>query len=215
MQLIRQGAEAKLYVTDGPEYFGVELPSRLVLKQRVSKRYRIEQLDSRIVLSRTLHEAKLIHDAKRAGVATPALYFVDRETHSLVMEYVEGPTLKEVLQDKGLEALGLLEEVGAMVARLHKSGIVHGDLTTSNIILSGHGLVLIDFGLGESSPEIEKHAVDLHLLKQALKSTHYDLWKDYWDRVVSAYIGARDGARDVMDRIDDIELRGRYVQRGE
>jgi len=215
MQLINQGAEGKIYKTDAQEYFDLALPYKLIVKERARKRYRIQELDKKIVLSRTLHEAKLLHEAKNAGVATPTLFFIDRKKHALVMEFISGERVKEMLQKHPRKYLHILSGIGEMVGRLHSHGIVHGDLTTSNIIIRGSDIVFIDFGLGEFSPEVEKQSVDLHLFKQALKSTHFKNWKIYWRRFTESYIGSHAKASDVIERIKDIEKRGRYIQRGE
>ncbi|HOP09596.1 MAG TPA: hypothetical protein PLC12_05220, partial [Candidatus Methanofastidiosa archaeon] len=99
--------------------------------------------------------------------------------------------------------------------RLHGNNIIHGDLTTSNMIHRGDEIVFIDFGLGEFSSETEKQAVDAHLLKQALKSTHFDHWERYWETFTASYCDTYERGDDVIERIADIEMRGRYVERGE
>lgn len=216
MELINQGAEGKLYRASAEEVFGTPLPYELVIKERVRKAYRIPELDHRIVLSRTLHEAKLLHEAKAAGVATPVLLFVDRASYALVMEHVPGPRVKELLQEDPEGSCGLLAAIGTDVGALHEAGIVHGDLTTSNMIWREPSVVFIDFGLGEISPEIEKQAVDLHLFKQALKSTHYAHWESFWALFCDAYSARRpEAGQAVIGRIAEIELRGRYVDRTE
>lgn len=215
MELINQGAEGKLYRATATEVFGMELPCGLVVKERVKKGYRIPVLDRRIVLSRTLHEARLIHEAKCAGASTPVLFFIDKKNCSLVMEYVEGMRAKELLISTPSRAEGMLMTIGKDVAALHRAGIIHGDLTTSNMIVRDDEVVLIDFGLGEFSPEVEKQAVDLHLFKQALKSTHYDRWESYWDIFCRAYRQGREDGDKIIDRIGEIELRGRYIDRSE
>ncbi|RZN48991.1 Kae1-associated serine/threonine protein kinase [archaeon] len=215
MWLINQGAEAKLYHMTGQEYCGVSLPYDLVVKERVRKRYRIPPLDSRIVLSRTIHEARLLHEAKRAGVHTPTLFFIDTTRHAIVMEHIEGTRVKERLLDAPRTSLDLVVRIGADVGRLHAHGIVHGDLTTSNLILRDGDVVFIDFGLGEFSPDVEPQAVDLHLFKQALMSTHYEMTNSYWERFLEGYKTTMPASDEIIERIADIEQRGRYVERGE
>jgi len=215
MRLVNQGAEARLYHMTGQEYCGVSLPYDLVVKERVRKRYRIPQLDERIVISRTIHEARLLHEAKRAGVHTPTLFFIDTSRHAIVMEHIEGMRIKEHLISSPRASLPVLERIGADVGRLHAHGIVHGDLTTSNIILRDDEIVFIDFGLGEFSPEVEPQAVDLHLFKQALTSTHFTMMNAYWARFLEDYKTTMPASAEVIERIADIEQRGRYVERGE
>ncbi len=215
MELINQGAEGKLYSATAEEVFGVPLPCGLVVKERVRKGYRIPALDEKIVLSRTLHEARLIHEAKCAGARTPVLFFIDKQSYSLIMEFVRGTRVKELLASEPSRAAELMRIIGTDVAALHCAGIIHGDLTTSNMIWRDGTVVLIDFGLGEFSPEIEKQAVDLHLFKQALKSTHYEMWEHYWGLFCAAYCERNSAGGAVVERITEIERRGRYVDRSE
>ncbi len=58
---------------------------------------------------------------------------------------------------------------------MHEAGVVHGDLTTSNIMIKNdenHSIVFIDFGLASTQPNIEDKAVDLYVLERAFISTH-------------------------------------------
>ena len=97
---------------------------------------------------------------------------------------------------------------------LHKHGIVHGDPTTSNMILKGDEVYLIDFGLAEYSDSVEKRAVDLHLMKTAIKSTHFRRFRPYYAAAVEGYcVEMGNGARAVLERCRLIEKRGRYVER--
>jgi len=215
MELINQGAEAKIYSTDFKEYFGIDKDGLLIVKERISKGYRIDELDKRLVLQRTLFEAKLLHEAKIAGVPTPVIYFIDKSIHAIVMENVVGTRVKEALQGSREVRHDILEKIGDLVGRLHSNNIVHGDLTTSNMIMTDGHIVFIDFGLGEFSSEIEKQAVDAHLLKQALKSTHFEHWEKYWKTFIGSYCRTYAKGKEVIERINDIELRGRYIERGE
>ncbi|MBN1785428.1 MAG: Kae1-associated serine/threonine protein kinase [Candidatus Methanofastidiosa archaeon] len=215
MKLINQGAEAKIYSCRFEEYFGTDSKGDLIIKERISKGYRIRELDERIVLQRTLSEAKLLHEAKMAGIPTPVIYFIDKRKHALVMEKVGGQRVKEELVGSPKESMGLIEAVGRSVGLMHGNNIIHGDLTTSNMIHRGDEVVFIDFGLGEFSSEVEKQAVDAHLLKQALKSTHFDFWEEYWEAFKQTYCRTYRKGREVLERIGDIELRGRYIERGE
>jgi len=215
MNLINQGAEAKIYTSSFKEYFGLDIDRDLIVKERVSKSYRIPELDKRIVLSRTLHEAKLLHEAKNACVETPVIYFIDKSKHAIVMEYVRGTRAKEELIRSPLDGKDIVSSIGRSVAAMHSNNIIHGDLTTSNIIIRCGKMVFIDFGLGEFSSEIEKQAVDAHLFKQALKSTHFGMWEIYWKEFKASYSTAYRRGGDVLGRISEIESRGRYIERGE
>lgn len=205
MKIIRKGAEADLYLADFEELYFSWNHEKVLIKKRISKGYRTKHLDHELRLRRTLHEARLLHEAK-AAVSTPVLYEVSKEECIIVMEYIEGVRAKEGLTED------IALKIGESIARLHQKGIIHGDITTSNIIIREGEIYFIDFGLGEFSTEIEPQAVDLHLLKQTLKSTHHEMWKKLWKKIQEGY-KQKENAEEVVSRIKDIEKRGRYVKR--
>lgn len=175
----------------------------------------MQQLDEQIRTYRTIHEPQLIHRAKEAGVPTPTILMVDIKTSTIVMEYVEGKQVKQVFNyfKKG-ERTRLCRYIGELIGRLHRKGIIHGDLTTSNMILTPHGkVVFVDFGLGEYSKELEIRGVDLHLMKRALHSTHFRCAEESFNAVMEGYASVigDDVAENVYEKIREIEKRGRYV----
>lgn len=199
MQLISQGAEAHLY-----------LEGNTVLKRRVSKSYRISELDHKLRLQRTRSEGKLLQ--KAVGL-TPKLLSVDEKQMTLTLEYLEGPLLKTVLDtlsDK--ERHRLLIALGKQISQLHQQHIIHGDLTTSNIIVHNNTPYLIDFGLGYISLKPEDKAVDLHLLKHALLSKHFSVSEIAFVSVLEGYATYPEH-RTVLQRLEKVEKRGRYKQK--
>ncbi len=175
------------------------------------KGYRHPRLDEGLRGARTRAEARLFREARRQGVAVPILYDVDVAEDRLVMERVEGPTAKEVLDGPGEGARALCREMGRLAGRLHGGGVVHGDLTTSNMIVRGTRLYLIDFGLGERTEELEAQGVDLHLLREAFLSAHAEK-ADLFQEVLRGYREAWDEAEAVIQKAEEIERRGRYVR---
>jgi TP53 regulating kinase-like protein len=209
-KLMKKGAEANLFLG---LWYGIPV----VMKKRVPKAYRNPDLDLMIRTSRTIHEARLLHEAKIAGVATPTVFLVDIPNTTIVMEYVGGDLVKTIL-DRMVkkEREELLVQVGRSVGKLHKFGIIHGDLTTSNMIMTPEGRVLfIDFGLGELKGDVEKMGTDLHLLERALESTHYKIAKRCFKCMMRGYVEevGEDKAKDVLKRIQEIRARARYVER--
>lgn len=207
-QLIKMGAEANLYR-------GLWHGRSVVVKWRIPKRYRVPKLDSEIRARRTIREAQIIHEAKEAGVPTPTIFLVDVAGSSLVMEYVVGVQVKQVLDEmKPEERRRLCRHIGVLIGRLHKAGIVHGDLTTSNMIITPRGqVVFIDFGLSERSTELEPRGVDLHLLRRVLISTHHRHAEESFRAVMEGYasvMGEEEKSK-VLSKIREIERRGRYV----
>lgn len=206
--LLKKGAEADLYLK---EWHG----RKIVIKRRINKKYRLPQLDKQLRIYRTIHEPQLMHRAKRAGVPTPTIFLVDVENAEIYMEYVEGKQLKQVLNNMSpKERLEICGYLGELVGRLHKNMIIHGDLTTSNMILTTNKqIIVVDFGLGEFSQGLEARGVDLHLLKRAFESVHFEFAQACFSKVMESYasiVGKRE-ARRVLEKIREIERRGRYV----
>ena len=208
MVLIKKGAEASLYQETWHN-------RKVIMKRRHPKEYRIPELDMMIRSQRTIHEPHIMHKAKEAGVPTPTIFMVDVADANIVMEFVEGKQVKQVLDSlPKQERLNLCKHLGKMIGRLHKNGIIHGDLTTSNMILTPNGkVVFVDFGLSERSIELEPKGVDLHLMKRTLQSTHYKHAKESFKAIIEGYsetIGPQE-TKQVTKKINEIEKRGRYV----
>jgi N6-L-threonylcarbamoyladenine synthase/protein kinase Bud32 len=180
----------------------VTLHPELVEKKRVRKRYRRPELDARLIAERTRAEARLISAARRHGVPTPLISDVTSDT--ITMERITGTLLKDDLTGDHLE------EVGKIVGLLHTSGIIHGDLTTSNMVIRNRRCVLIDFGLASVTSEMEARGVDLHVLFQTLESTT-DNFPDLIEAFSRGYQGAFCQAGEVLAREKEIEGRGRYL----
>lgn len=216
--LIKKGAEANLYLESFAKVLQLAGKGKVIVKHRIPKNYRIPELDARLRESRTSLEAKLLSDAKRAGVPTPIVYEVDLASMRIVMDFVEGKQVKLILEKlKPAERQKLCRTIGAQVARLHKAGMVHGDLTTSNMIINPNGKVyFIDFGLGEYNPSVEERGVDLHLLKRALQSIHFRIAEEAYSAAMAGYRKEFGEQADlVIERAKDIERRGRYVSKEE
>ena len=206
--LIKKGAEANLYLED---WHG----RRVIVKRRLLKKYRVPKLDKEIRYYRTIHEPQHIHKAKEAGVPTPTIFMVDTVGTTIVMEFIEGKQVKQILDDlPSEERQHLCRHIGELIGRLHSHGIIHSDLTTSNMILTPQGrVVFVDFGLSERSMEVEARGVDLHLMKRAFQSTHFEYAGECFDAVIEGYtrVVGDSVAKEVLKKIGEIERRGRYV----
>ncbi|KAL2614037.1 hypothetical protein R1flu_025729 [Riccia fluitans] len=209
MKLFSQGAEARIYETS---FMG----RRAVVKERFSKKYRHPVLDVKLTSKRLISEARIVAKARRLGVATPALYAVDTVTASLTYEFIPGPSVKEVLLQSGPipSSDGKIEEIakqiGKAIAKLHDGGVVHGDLTTSNMLISPHTnqLVLIDFGLSYTSVLPEDKGVDLYVLERALISLH-SANGDIMSLVISAYKQSSKLWSSTLNKLAAVRMRGR------
>jgi Kae1-associated kinase Bud32 len=195
MKKIAQGAEAKLYLTDSK-----------IIKDRFEKDYRIKEIDKKLRKSRTKSEAKIFGKLADINFPSPKLINTDKK-QKITMEYIKGPKVRDILEEKDYKKLST--EIGKKIAILHNNNIIHGDLTTSNMILSKE-IYFIDFGLSYFSHKIEDRAVDLHLLKQALESKHYKIWEKCFKAAIKAYKKESKQAKEVLTRLETVEKRGRY-----
>lgn len=180
-----------------------------IVKLRVRKGYRLPEIDLKIRKSRTRLEARLLQEARRAGVPVPNVLECDEEAGKLVMEFVDGGRLKELFSSGRGD--GLCRTIGKEVGLLHAAGIAHGDLTTSNMILKDGKVYLIDFGLAKKTKSVEDFAVDLHLLERALTSAHCGIAEKCFGEVLKEYLRIMPGS--VVERLKEIEKRGRYKAR--
>ena len=207
-RLIRKGAEADIYL-------GKWFRRDAILKIRKPKPYMQPELDAEIRKRRTLHEASFLIDARKVGIPTPLVYFIDPNKAEIVMQYIKGIRLKEMIYDKKMNNFdALCLEVGRCIARLHKSNIIHGDLTTSNFLVFKNRLVFIDFGLAFFSQRLEDMAVDLHLIKGVLKSAHSEVADEAFNKILEGYVeiaGMR-MIKDLVRKMREIERRGRYAR---
>ncbi|OYT62889.1 MAG: Kae1-associated kinase Bud32 [Thermofilum sp. ex4484_15] len=207
-RVIGVGAEAVLILCT---WLGL----KAVKKIRIRKSYRHKVLDEDLRRERTILEARLMYEARRLGVPSPTLYDVDLDNYCIVMEYIEGPKLREVMSKlRTKELRAILSKLGYAVGILHANGIVHGDLTTSNVILKEGIPFLIDYGLGSFSYDTEERAIDLHILLRSLESTHYSLSKKAFKMFLKGYSNAlgREILFNVLKKVKEIRRRGRYVK---
>ncbi|MEK6948258.1 MAG: KEOPS complex kinase/ATPase Bud32 [Nanoarchaeota archaeon] len=195
--LISQGAEAKLYKDKD-----------VVIKERIPKLYRIKELDEKIRKQRNRTEVKLL---KLSNTIISSPKIISNDTFSISMEFIDGLKVADCLDDlKDSERKHVCTEIGKNLALLHNSNIIHGDLTTSNMILKDNKVYFIDFGLGFINDKAEHKAVDLHLLKQALESKHYKHFESCFKDVIDSYSENINDKTSILDRLDKVEKRGRY-----
>ncbi|KAK0728697.1 Serine/threonine-protein kinase BUD32 [Lasiosphaeria miniovina] len=237
--LISQGAEGRLYKTTH-----VQRDRPCVLKYRPPKPYRHPILDARLTKARITSEAKVLERCYRAGVRVPAVYALDLVSGWMMIEWIEGMTVRQGINDwlgerpeippspedlpDDAPLIDAMKRIGAAVGDLHRTGVVHGDLTTSNMMLRpqknsqssgqpevGDGpkalegdVVLIDFGLATQSVSDEDRAVDLYVLERAFASTHPRAERLFVN-VLEAYRGAFKKASSVLTKLEDVRMRGR------
>lgn len=203
LRLIKKGAEADIYLT-------IWNGRKSILKIRKRKEYRNEILDNRIRALRTIREAKMISEVKSFGVNTPLVYFVDQNKFEIYLQFVPGDLVRD-LSSKMI--IKICEKIGKILGTLHKNGIMHGDVTTSNFILMSNKLTILDFGLSQRTEKIEDHAIDLRLFKEVLNSAHVEIVNQAWSSFLRGYgkIVGNSRKEKVISQVSDIEKRGRYA----
>ena len=203
MKLLKKGAEADVYLSS---WNG----KKAILKIRKEKTYRNSVLDKRIRKQRTIKESEIISQVKSFGISTPLIYFLDVNKCSILMQYIDGKLVRD-MNEKVIEKTCF--EIGKIVGILHKNGIMHGDLTTSNFILTKKQLVLIDFGLANRTEKPDDHAVDLRLFKEILNSAHAKVMEESWKNFQKGYsksVGIK-YTNKILNLVAVIESRGRYA----
>ena len=198
-EMLHQGAEAIVHA-------GTWMGEEAVLKQRQPRTWRHPDLDARLTKSRMSAEVRLLRRLHLAGIPVPVLLAIDSTDGWMITSRMPGVPLFEHLRNGGESEM--LEELGAMIRRIHATGISHGDLTTHNILWDAEqGLSIIDFGLSQITDDTEPLGLDLQVLNECLKASHPSI-EDAIERVLAGYLN--EGGKDVVTRFNDIRRRVRY-----
>ena len=193
MKIIKQGAEAIL-----------KLDKKILIKERIPKNYRIKEIDERLRRFRTRREANLLQKINFLNV--PRIFNVNDKKMSIEMGFISGKLLKDFLKNnKHFD----FELIGKEINKMHDNNIIHGDLTTTNIIIKNNKPYFIDFGLGFFSNKIEDKAVDLYLLKHALTSSFPLIAEKIFNKILNGY-KINKHYKEIIERLKKIENRGRY-----
>ncbi len=200
-KILQRGAEAVIFLNGSD-----------VIKRRIKKSYRIPELDEKIRKLRTRGEARILEKAAKI-IPSPKVKKVDEGKKEITLEFIDGKKLSESIDDFSIKKQKkICNKIGENIAKIHDSDLIHGDLTTSNMILKDEDIYFIDFGLGFISRKVEDKAVDLHLLKQALEAKHFKHWKILFDDVLNGYGISKDAER-VLKQLEKVEKRGRYKEK--
>ncbi len=203
MKLLKKGAEGDIFLTTWNK-------KKAILKDRKKKDYRNSSLDQRIRKQRTIRECEIISEVKSFGVSTPLIYNMDTKNCTIIMQYIVGTLVNDLSESKLIKSC---IEIGKIVGLMHKNGIMHGDLTTSNFIISKGKMFVLDFGLANKTMKPEDHAVDLRLLKEILNSAHTKIMNKAWSNFLKGYKSAVGTAyfSKITNLVKVIESRGRYA----
>lgn len=193
--VIGKGAEAIITKKDN-----------LVVKDRIEKSYRYPDLDKKLRKLRTRAESKILEKTQKI-INVPKIISSNEVSAKIEMEYIDGKKLADHLEETDYKKVS--ENIGKQLAKLHDNNIIHGDLTTSNLILKGKQVYFIDFGLGFHSSRIEDKAVDLHLIKQALEAKHPSIHEECYNAIIKSYKKSKN-QKATLAQLEKVEKRGRY-----
>jgi len=203
LKLLKKGAEADIYLTKWND-------SRAILKIRKSKEYRNPKLDLKLRKQRTIKESQTISEIKSFGIPSPLVYHVNLKKSLIIMQEIPGIPVHDLPDSK---IILLSKNIGKLVGLLHKNGMMHGDLTTSNFLLYKNKIYVIDFGLSQKTIKPEDHAVDLRLIKEILNSAHAKIMERSWNNFQLGYKSIVGASRfnKITNLVSEIESRGRYA----
>jgi TP53 regulating kinase-like protein len=205
-QVLARGAESVIFKI---EQWGLPF----ILKWRQAKSYLLKDIDSHLRKSRTSRECKMLTVSRSLGVPTPAVYSVDLDKHMIMMDFISGTQFKQLAgQISRSDLISLSRGFGKLIALLHEGNVVHGDPTTSNVIVDDKSRMwIVDFGLSEMNATLEMKGVDLHLIHRALETTHWDLQETMLDSTLEGYVDILGRtAEPILSRMKEIRERGRY-----
>ena len=208
-ELVKQGAEARVYK-------GTFITAPAIIKERFPKSYRVKALDKKLTHQRMNQEARSIARCRKHGIRAPSVYHIDYKNNFLYMEYImDGSVMKDYINSLDLNAeRSTLEKVmrciGVTIATMHNIDVIHGDLTTSNMIFDSQTfhLTMIDFGLSFTSGLVEDKGVDLYVLERAFLSTHSEA-EDMFQIVLDSYNEKCSNGAAVISKLDEVRMRGR------
>ena len=194
-KIIAQGAEAVI-IKKG----------KLAIKNRIEKTYRHPELDEKIRKLRTRAESRILERISKI-ISVPKVLSIDEIKKTIKLEFIAGKKLADILEKSDYKKI--CEQIGKSLAKLHDNNLIHGDLTTSNLILKGKKVYFIDVGLSFHSQKVEDKAVDLHLIKEALEAKHPTISKFAYDFVIKGYKHSQNYNK-VIKQLEAVEKRGRY-----
>lgn len=214
------GAEAEVWA-------GSWMGQQAVRKLRRPRKWRHPDLDIRLGYRRMMSESRLLIRLKRRGLNVPAVWDLDPQSGRMILERMPGLPLIEVLRNDAYPQEFInkaLQNTGALIRRLHREAITHGDLSTNNILVDGNAdASLIDFGLAAIDYEIERFGIDLHVIDEILGASHPE-HKQAIEVLLEGYAseeerlgeapeqsgGAVPTAAQVLKRLQEVRSRVRY-----
>ena len=177
-------------------------------------------LDTQLTKDRHKSEARSLLKCKQIGVSAPTMFLCDNVTNTIVMENIStGVTAKQYIdtrlgqEESRQELISLAKMIGHTVAKMHSAGLIHGDITSSNILVDSNNsdisLVMIDFGLSFQEGSAEDKGVDLYVLERALLSTHPNTEWLFQEICDSYKKSSGSQAGEIVKKFEDIRMRGR------
>ena len=221
--LLFQGAEAKIYLLKDPN--NLSNNGQFLLKQRFCKKYRHSELDKKLTTKRITQECRSLLKCHKLGIKVPIVYLSDLSEKVIMMEYLHDYiSLRNFLEscDKCESVLKILsKDVASLIVKLHDNSVIHGDLTTCNLLVKQKepefstenmngtfSVVPIDFGLSSVSESSEDKAVDLYVLERAINTTHAGI-EQFFEDMLTNYFEISKFGHSIKTRLEDVRARGR------
>jgi Kae1-associated kinase Bud32 len=121
-KILAQGAEAKIYLLKDK-----------IIKSRIPKSYRLKEIDDKIRKLRTRSETKLL--LKASKVISAPIPLESNDNYKIIIPFIGGKKLSQELDNFTLkQQVDICKQIGKSISKLHKENLIHGDLTTSNMI---------------------------------------------------------------------------------
>ena len=143
-------------IGDGGMAFVYEAKDRLLNRTVALKVLRPEFVDDDEFLTKFKREAEAVASLSHPNIVNVYDVGEDGKVHYIVMEFVDGKNLKEIIQDEGIldeyTALDITKQIAMALSAAHKKGIIHRDIKPHNILISNEGRVVkvADFGIAKA-----------------------------------------------------------------
>ena len=143
-------------IGDGGMAFVYQARDKLLNRIVAVKVLRPEFVDDQEFLVKFKREAEAVASLSHPNIVNVYDVGEDGKVHYIVMEYVDGQNLKEIIQDEGsLEeytALDIAKQIARALSAAHRNGIIHRDIKPHNILISkdGRQVKVADFGIAKA-----------------------------------------------------------------
>ena len=144
-------------IGDGGMAFVYEAKDRLLNRIVAVKVLRPEFVDDEEFLAKFKREAEAVANISHPNIVNVYDVGCDGKVNYIVMEYVDGQNLKEIIKSEGTldeyTALDITKQIAKALGAAHKKGVIHRDIKPHNILISkeGRNVKVADFGIAKAA----------------------------------------------------------------